>query len=108
MKFENFKLFWISSLSLWANTFIIQEFPPKIESFPRHSKICQKSSKESLISTSIHHAMKLKDFVFGFRHLVRGLTPLKLKNFIQRLKISTTIQKFNPKKFYLIPPIIIP
>src|ERR1044072_5593204 len=108
VKFENFRFFCISSLIMWANTFKIQEFPPKIECFPQHSKICQKSSSVSLISTSIHHAMKLKDFFFAFRHLVRGLTPLKLKNFVQKLKISTTIQKFNPKKIYLIPPFIIP
>ena len=44
VKFENFNFFWISTLIMWANNFKIQAFPPKIECFPQHSKILQKSS----------------------------------------------------------------
>src|ERR1044072_5300015 len=32
---------------------------------------------------------------FGFRHSFRGLTPLKLKNFDQKLKISIITLKFS-------------
>src|ERR1044072_3087910 len=34
-------------------------------------------------------------FFFGFRHSFRGLTPLKLKNFDQKLKISIITLKFS-------------
>src|ERR1044072_2067278 len=41
--------------------------------------------------------MKFKDFNFilGFRHFFRGLTPLKLKNFDQILNISDNTQNFT-------------
>src|ERR1044072_3319079 len=54
------------------------------------------SSRESIINTSLHHTMKIKDFnfFFGFRQFCRGLTPLKLKNFVQNLNISNNTQNF--------------
>jgi hypothetical protein len=36
MKIVDFKLFWISSLFSWANTFKTQEFWSKIENFQQH------------------------------------------------------------------------
>src|ERR1044072_8204421 len=37
--------------------------------------------------------LKIPIFI-GFRHLFRGLTPLKIKNFDQKLKISTNTNIF--------------
>src|ERR1044072_2670592 len=47
-------------------------------------------SLESLLNTSLHHAMKITYFNFFWISSLffRGLTPLKLKNFHQKLKIS--------------------
>ena len=47
----------------------------------------------------------------GFRHLFRGLTPLKIENFDQKVKTSTTTQKFHEvytDKQQLLPLFIIP
>ena len=90
MKITYFKFFWISSLFFRGLT------PLNLKNFDQKSKFSNKtinfaqcSSWEGLIKSSLHHAMKVKDFnFFGFRHSIRGLTPLKLKNFDQKLKIS--------------------
>src|ERR1044072_7899755 len=55
------------------------------------------SSRESIINTSLHHTMKIKDFNFFcvFAPFFRGLTPLKPKNFNKKLNISNNTQKFS-------------
>src|ERR1044072_5954233 len=76
--------------------------PLKIKNFDQKLKISnntynftQCSFVESLINTSLHHAIKMKDFIFfGLCHSFRGLTPLKLKNFDQKLNISNNTQNF--------------
>src|ERR1044072_1090599 len=89
MKLENSIFFSTSSLISWANTFEIQEFRPKIEIFHKHSKICHMS-----IMRSLHHTMKLENSIFfQLRHSFHGLTPLKLKNFDQKLKYSINTKK---------------
>src|ERR1044072_7892537 len=95
MTIEYFNFFWISSLLSWANTFKTQELRPKIENFLHHSKLCTTLILRKFINTSLHHAMKIKDFnFFLFRHSFRGLTPLKLKNFDLKLKFSNNTQNF--------------
>src|ERR1044072_6339624 len=59
---------------------------------------------------SLHHTKKLENFnFFRFRHSFRGLTPLKLKNFVQKLKIYPISQIFHNvrlEKVVLLPPFI--
>ena len=51
---------------------------------------------EKTMITSLHHSFKIENiFFFGFCHLFRGLTPLKFKNFVKKLKTSTTTQIFS-------------
>src|ERR1044072_9510244 len=74
--------------------------PSKLKNFDQKLKIskntqnfAQCSFVERLINTSLHHAIKMKDFIFfGLCHSFRGLTSLKLKNLDQKLKISTYLK----------------
>src|ERR1044072_3388408 len=94
MKLENSNFFRLRhSFHGLTNTFEIQEFRPKIEIFHKHSKICPMS-----IMRSLHHTMKLENSIFfRLRHSFHGLTPLKFKNFNQKLKYSISTQKFAQK-----------
>src|ERR1044072_431652 len=77
-----FQFFSPSSLITWTNTFETQEFRPKIEIVHKHSK-----NFPMCIVRSLHHTMKLENSIcFPIRHSFHGLTPLKLKNFDQKLK----------------------
>src|ERR1044072_3184018 len=50
------------------------------------------------IMRSLHHTMKLENSnFFRLRHSFYGLTPLKFKNFNQKLKDSISTQKFAQK-----------
>src|ERR1044072_9343225 len=70
--------------------------PLKLKNFDQKLKISiitlkfsRCSSLDVLIITSLHHTIELENFnFFWIFHSFRGLTPLKLKNFDQKLKIS--------------------
>ena len=76
--------------------------PLKLKNFDQKLKISSNTQNfehyslwESYINTSLHHTMKDNEFKFFiFRHSFRGLTPLKFKNFDQKLKISNNMQNF--------------
>src|ERR1044072_6444462 len=96
IKIKDFKFFWISSLFPLANTFKTQEFQPKIENFQKHQFFSTTFIVIILINIPFLHAKKIKIFkFFGFRHSFRGLTPLKLMNFDQKLKISKNTNFFT-------------
>src|ERR1044072_5787072 len=86
----------ISPLFSWANTFKTQEFRPKIDYFQQHSKFCTSFIliKYIYFFTSSDHEILRSQFFLEFRHFFRGLTPLKLKNFDQKLNISNKTQNF--------------
>src|ERR1044072_482128 len=58
MKLENSNFFRLRH-SFHGLTFETQEFPPKIEIFHKHLKICPMS-----IMRSLHHTMKLENSIF--------------------------------------------
>src|ERR1044072_6002553 len=98
MKFKDFNFFWVFA------TFFHGLTPLKPKNFDKNLNLSNNtqnfshgSSLECLINTSLHHTMKFKDFnfVLGFRHFFRGLTPLKPKNFDKNLNISNNTQKFS-------------
>src|ERR1044072_9289249 len=97
IKMENFNFFRISSLISWANTFKIQEFRWIIENFHHHSTFFMMYILRKKLTLPLFIIpLKYEIFIFlGFRHLSRGLTPLKFKNFDQKLKTSTTSQVFS-------------
>src|ERR1044072_8302522 len=97
MKIKDFNFFGISPLFSWANTFKTQEFRQKIEYFQQHSKFCTSFIPKKFIEyfpSSYHENIRSQIFV-GFRHFFSGLTPLKLKNFDQKLNISNNTQNFG-------------
>src|ERR1044072_210252 len=97
IKMENFNFFGISSLISWANTFKIREFRWKIENFHHHSTFFMMFILRKKLTLPLFIIpLKYEIFVFlGFRHLSRGLTPLKLDNFDKKLKTFTTTQIFS-------------
>src|ERR1044072_4623722 len=97
IKFEISIFYGISPLFSWANTFQTQEFRPKIEYFHQHSKFCTSFIliKYIYFLTSSYHENLKSQFYLGFRHFFRGLTPLKLKNFDQKLNIFNKTQNFS-------------
>src|ERR1044072_2612585 len=101
----------MSPLFSWAITFKTQEFRPKIEYFQQPSKFCTSFIliKYIYFITSSDHENLSSQFFLGFRHFFRGLTPLKLKNFDQKLNISNNTQNFahvHLDRVYLILPFI--
>src|ERR1044072_7667658 len=113
-KFEISIFFGISPLFSRANTFKSQEFRPKIEYFQQHSKFCTSFILiKYIFNSSLHHTVKILDlnFIWDFRHFFRWLTPLKLKNFDQKLNVSSNTQNLDIAhldKVYLILHFIIP
>src|ERR1044072_3701857 len=71
-----------------------KNFDKKLKISKNTQNLDQRSYSESIINRPLHHIMKIKffQFFFGFRHFFRGLTPLKLKNFDQKLIISNNTQ----------------
>src|ERR1044072_585522 len=97
MKISYFKFFWISSLFFRGLTPLkLKNFDQKLKISNNTQNFTQIYSLESLINTSLHHAMKITYFkFFKFRHsFFRGLTPLIFKNLDQNLKISNNTQNF--------------
>src|ERR1044072_4843331 len=95
---ENFIFFGILSLISSANTFKIQKFRPKIENFHHLSTFFMMSvytEKMFLLHLFITPLISQILIFLGFRHLFRGLTPLKFENFDKKLKTSTTTQIFS-------------
>src|ERR1044072_153434 len=90
------QFFFISPLFLWANTSKTQEFRPKIEYFQQHSKFWTSLILKKFIKyfPSSYHENLRSQFFLGFHHFFRGLTPLKLKNFNQKVNISINTQNF--------------
>src|ERR1044072_7763311 len=85
-----------SPLFSWVNTFKTQEFGPKSKYFHQHPKFCTSFIliKYIYFFASSYHENLRSQFFLGFRHFFRGLTPLKLKNFDQKLNISNKTQNF--------------
>src|ERR1044072_5857791 len=49
---------------------------------------------------ALHHTMKINYCkFFGFCHFFRGLTPLKLKIFVQKLKMSNNTQNIAQRSY---------
>src|ERR1044072_9444061 len=94
-KIENINFFWILSFISWANTFKIREFRPKSENFHHHSNFFMNFIlRKKYLLPLFTIALKSKiSFFLRFHHLFRGLTPLKIENFDQKLNTSTTTQK---------------
>src|ERR1044072_882298 len=89
-----------------------KNFDQKLKIFIITQIFAQCSSLDILINTSLHNIVELENLIFfGFRHSFRGLTPLKLKNFDKKLKISIITLKFSrcsSLDVLFLPPIIIP
>src|ERR1044072_7490 len=96
MKIWDLNFFGISPLFSWANTFKTKEFRPKIECFQQHSNFLTSFIliKYIYFFTSSYHENFRSQIFLGFHHFFRGLTPLKLKNFDQKLNISNNTQNF--------------
>src|ERR1044072_8343204 len=98
MKISYFKFFLISSLFFRGLTPLkLKNFDQKLKISNNTQNFTQIYSLESLINTSLHHSMKITYFNFFWISSLffRGLTPLKLKNFDQKLKISNNTQNFT-------------
>src|ERR1044072_5676401 len=86
----------MSPLFSWANTFKTQEFRPQSKYFHQYPKFCTSFiliKFNQYFPSSYHENLRSQIFL-GFRHIFRGLTPLKLKNFDQKLNISNNSQNF--------------
>src|ERR1044072_3635476 len=89
MKLEDFNFFGFLHSFRGLTPLKLRNFFQKLKISPIPQNIPQCSSYESGINISDHYTIKLEDFnFFGFLHSFRGLTPLKLRNFVQKLKIS--------------------
>jgi nitrogen regulatory protein PII-like uncharacterized protein len=101
MKLESFNFFRFRHSFRGLTPLKLKNFVQKLKIYPIPKKISQCSSWESWINISRHHTKKLENFnFFRFRHSFRGLTPLKLKNFVQKLKISPIPQSYSRCSFW--------
>ena len=93
MKIKDFFLFCYSFRGL--TSLKDKNFDKKLKISNNTKKFAQCSSWEYLINMCLHHGLKITDFkYFLLRHSFRGLTPLKFKNFDQKLKVSNNTHNF--------------
>src|ERR1044072_1038495 len=76
-------------------------FDKKLKISKNTQNLDQRSYRDSIINRPLHHIMKIKFFQFfsRFRHFFRELTPLKFKNFDQKLIISNNTQNFAKRSY---------